>query len=67
MPEQVMTSLEDDEEKEGCVWWKVKKWASRIMHRLFERYFYELLPHIHWSISSYSFKGILGVVLFEAP
>ena len=36
VPEHV-NCFEDDDEKETSVWWKVKKWASRIMHRLFER------------------------------
>lgn len=34
----MVAQLDDDDERAACVWWKIKKWASRIMHRLFERF-----------------------------
>lgn len=66
VPPQALTP--DEDERPDLPWWKCKKWALHILHRMFERYgspgntTKEYNDFAEWYLKTFS-EGILGVLL----
>lgn len=43
VPPEVANSDLDDDERAELPWWKCKKWALHILHRMFERQLYKFI------------------------